>query len=105
MTSFSLTDLRSKRAAMTQGEYEWDDRKDLIRVVGGDSVFDGAPTGHCNSSLMCSADDATGIVATHNAADLLIEIAEAALEWKTAPQYRERSARMRLLEAIAKVTP
>lgn len=120
--TISLSDLKTKRAAMTQGEWVWDPEDDRIRTeiryewrptsdgrqtlsaIGGDSVFDGAPCGDQNSSLMCAPEDAIGIVATHAAADVLIEIAEAALAYRDAPFEDCNACLLRLHNALAKIT-
>lgn len=63
MTSVSLSDLKAKRAAMTQGEWESID----------EFVYD------CRRAIveaLVRADDATGIVATHSAADVLSALAK-----------------------------
>ena len=65
-----LSDLKSLRAAMTQGEWE---------RIGYTLVSPEFDVGRCDSP-----SDTTGIVATHNAADVLIEIAEAALAYEQA---------------------
>lgn len=68
----SLSDLKAKRAAMTQGEWE---------RIGHTFASPGFDVGWCTFGR-----DATGIVATHNAADVLIEIAEAALTFDEATE-------------------
>lgn len=68
----SLTDLKAKRSAMTQGEWE---------RMGHTLVSPEYDVGRCDAWA-----DAEGIVATHNDADVLIEIAEAALAMKQAGQ-------------------
>lgn len=86
----SLSDLKAKRAAMTQGE--WDDAADGVHL------------------WQVSPANATGIVATHNAADVLIEIAEAALAYQR-PVYNEQDARdkevarITMNRALAKIKP
>lgn len=61
MTSVSLSDLKAKRAAMQ---------------------YDGSTELLIENAI--ANRNATGIVATHNAADVLIEIAEAALAYEQA---------------------
>lgn len=48
---------------------------------------------------------AAGLVATHNAADVLIEIAEAALAYRDAPFEDCNACLLRLGEALDKVQP
>ena len=78
--TISLSDLKSKRAAMTQGEWV---------SSPGDAEDGEVYTDEPYKIIMRTgrapvAANATGIVATHNAADVLIEIAEAALAYEQA---------------------
>lgn len=66
----SLSALKSLRAAMTQGEWE---------RLGHTFVSPEYDVGRCDSW-----SDAEGIVATHNAADVLIEVCAAALAYEQA---------------------
>lgn len=106
----SLTDLKRLRAAMTQGELEAVD----------EFIYDAS---YAIVEALRSDADAAGIVATHNAADVLIEIAEAALAYEQAvvtfrdsadrddrPVFEGHRHRMNLahdvlLSALAKVQP
>ena len=75
--TISLSDLKALRAAMTQGEWE---------RIGHTFACPGLDVGWCTFGR-----DAAGIVATHNAADALIEIAEAALEVRAAKKCHARA--------------
>lgn len=96
----SLSDLKAKRAAMTQGEWLEPEgnrlRGAIDAVVGGvrrqvaqasseapsaEDDLDCGPLDIAGPRLLANA---TGIVATHNAADVLIEIVEAALAYEQA---------------------
>jgi hypothetical protein len=72
----NLTALAEARAKMTPGEYELHDGDDALRIVTS------APN---RSALIATMeddyeqeDDGPGLIATHNAADVLIEVARAA---------------------------
>lgn len=86
----SLSDLKRLRAAMTQGEWE---------RMGHTFVSPEYDVGRCDAW-----SDVEGIVATHNAADVLIEIAEAALAYRYATWDECNAALLRLHAALAKVT-
>lgn len=79
--TISLSDLKAKRAAMTQGE--WVSRPEDAEE-GEVYTDDEAYKIIVRISRAPVAANATGIVATHNAADVLIEIAEAALAYEQA---------------------
>lgn len=79
MTSVSLSDLKAKRAAMTQGEWEH----------GEDAICTTESSGNIYVGSLESTRDATGIVATHNAADVLIECVSAALAYRDAKAFRD----------------
>lgn len=117
MTSISLKDLKALRAAMTQGRLftvnpPFGDGT-LIRVgaedAGGEDVADCAMVHYYDGEEQVDSAvfqaNATGIVATHNAADVLIEIAEAALADRDAPFEEADAAMQRLLAALAKIKP
>lgn len=108
----SLTDLKAKRAAMTQGEwyvagraiYSEDEcnptHDNRVMLAGAAS----ADTERAAINRRDAAQNATGIVATHNAADCLIEIAEAALAYRDAPFEDCNACLLRLAEALDKVS-
>lgn len=68
----------------------------IVSVIGGCGCC-GSPSG--------SHDDAAGIVATHAAADALLEIAEAALAWSQSDDEDRQTELDTLLAALAKVSP
>lgn len=111
----NLTALAEARAKMTTGAYT--NRGVSISTDGRTlAVLNSIPTarsiGHASggtdsdapSEFAIGRANAAGIVATHNAADVLIEIARCALEWQTSSQIPARAARVRLLAALAKVS-
>lgn len=85
MTSFSLKDLKSKRAAMTQGEWvsSPEDAED------GEVYTDDPYKIIVRISRAPVEANATGIVATHNAADVLIECVSAALAYRDTKAARD----------------
>lgn len=86
----SLTDLKAKRSAMSPGEWE---------RMGHTFVSPEYDVGRCDAWA-----DADGIVATHAAADVLIEIAEAALAVSEQDCLRDSKATYALRAALAKIT-
>ena len=87
----SLSALRAARAKMAPGEWagHWkDELSEIAEAIDHD-------------------DDAAGIVATHNAADVLIEIAEAALALVGPSQVNQAHLPEfnALIRALAKVNP
>lgn len=75
----NLTRLRALRAKMTPGEWRTFRHgsmgpRDFVMQMGDEP----------DNYEILDEDDAAGIVATHAAADTLIEITEAALAWKEA---------------------
>lgn len=104
----SIRDLKAKRAAMTQGEWRLQlDRNDQ-QNIHTDSLWIALLPHQCLTSIEREQErNATGIVATHNAADVLIEIAEAALaihgQTLTDQEHTERLSR--LSAALRKVQP
>lgn len=88
--TISLSDLKAKRAAMTQGEWvSSPEDADDGEVYTDDPYKIIVRTGRAPV-----AANATGIVATHNAADVLIGLAEAALAYEQARKAFEESAVM-----------
>lgn len=87
--TISLSDLKAKRAAMTQGEWKrrpWpefgvDGPEYPVCTVNSDD--DRRPLLN-EDKAMCDSEDVEGIVATHNAADALIAIVEAAMAYEAA---------------------
>lgn len=120
--TISLSDLRAKRAAMTppdgwsiEKNHEPSGRRYFPSVRTIPKVGDGQHdrnsgrivinyTGPDTSIESCDAQ-ADGIVATHNAADVLIEIAEAAKRYMDAAESSDPADDLRALQAaLAKVT-
>jgi hypothetical protein len=105
-----LSELVAARAAMTAGPFTYFERDGRIEAPGVNEFLTRTV---CEMYIANHDANAHGIVATHNAADVLIEIALAALEFDTAmraPGTRGISARrgdaaMRLHAALAKVQP
>lgn len=116
----SLKDLKAARTAMTPGVWRmhtpgcnpngpicgWTTNHDAEGPFGGKAAT-GPDVWTKEEEALA---DALGIVATHNAADVLIEIAEAALAWAR-PVICEQSARdlytaqQALFAALRKVSP
>jgi hypothetical protein len=90
----NLTNLKRLLAEMTPGKWTADGKYGSIHANHDD----------CGISSMGRRADAIGIVALVNAAPVLVEIAEAALDWQMLPQEPARLARKRILAALAKVT-
>lgn len=103
--TINLTDLAAARAKMTPGEYRVvDETYTLVTSAAGEIV--------CDSY----GSNAAGIVATHNAADVLIDVVRVALEWRDVESVdpdvvlcdvhyrRHASACNALLAALAKVS-
>ncbi len=91
-----FSELKAARAAMTPGDW---DRGEFAIYAGRDHV-----------GSLESTRDAVGVVATHNAADTLIAITEAALAYtrqvETEQDARDKeAARRSLIAALAKVSP
>jgi hypothetical protein len=102
-TAISLADLKSKRAAMDRAPWSFDVPEPpagSVDLSGADCRCDDADdTTDPPSAVLCprhehvaewvTLPNAAGIVATHGAADALIEVAEAALAWRAAIDERE----------------
>ena len=89
MTAINLTRLRQLRAKMTPGEWElWTSNSQRRLTAHGQqdggilSAVYHHRQGYADLEGNNRDNDLAGIVATHAAADILIEIAEAALAWR-----------------------
>lgn len=109
--TISLSDLKAKRAAMTQGEWRLElDRNDQ-QNIHTDNLWIALLPHQCLASIEQEQErNATGIVATHNAADVLIAVCEAALVWRGPPGGGRSDAEVimaceTLLATLAKITP
>lgn len=105
MDKIKLGDLVAARQRMTKCEYKAEDSWNNAGCHLADFSIPGSCTGKTIEML---ADDAHGIVATLNAADVLIEITSAALVIEnsgpvTPAEYRTMMDR--LSAALAKVEP
>lgn len=107
-----LSELVNARAKMTKSPWRIDDEHRMnVRVCDGKcgEPDSGGSHHHCGT-VIYSGDiverDACGIVATHNAADVLIQIAQAALAVKIGspnPDWPKDLERLRL--ALLKIEP
>jgi hypothetical protein len=78
-----LADLKSKRAAMSRGAWKYDNVNGTVEAPeAGPNRYLGKTV--CEMYIANIENNATGIVATHNAVDVLIEIVEAALAYEQA---------------------
>lgn len=98
----SISDLRAKRAAMDGGPWSFDVPESpagSVDICGAECRCDDADdTVDPPASVLCpkhehvaewvTLPNATGIVATHSAAEVLIQIASAALAWRQATDDR-----------------
>lgn len=103
----SLSELKAKRAAMDRGPWSFDTPEPpagSVDIQGAECRCDDKdetidPWSPDPSGVMCPTHDhiaewvtmpnAVGIVATHNAADALLEVTDAALAWKLAIDERK----------------
>lgn len=71
---------------------------------GGMPLADFAiPGSCCGAAVELLAGDAFGLVATHNACDVLIEIAKAALKWRDSDDEDRSIETKALLDALEQV--
>lgn len=92
----SLKDLKAARASMTPGTW-WIEESD--GSVSAGEVDNATAVGDVD----WSDGDIGGVLATHNAADVLIKVVEAALAWSLDTEKTYHKAV--LLNALAKVSP
>ncbi len=101
--TISLSALKAARQAMSQGRYVYDvDHGTVEAPEAGPNQFLGKTI--CEMYISNALHNGAGIVATHNAADVLIEIVEAVQEWRDW-NWRHGAPPIRLLDALAKVKP
>lgn len=97
-----LSELVAARKCMTRCEYKAEDSWNNGGLPLADFSIPGSCTG---ATVEMLADDAHGIVATHAAADVLIEIAQAALALRDARNPDDPELRERYFIALDKVQP
>ena len=117
--TISLSDLKAKRAAMTPGEWKQSERdqRDVVRAKPEDGWMQQC-IARAHPYWANAQNDSTGIVATHNAADALIEIATAALALRdsrcdcttefhdsTSDNCAMGRAEVKLAALLSKITP
>lgn len=116
MSEVSLSDLQTKLDAMTPGTYEVAGPYPIVSIYVERVFEDEFPVQICDVfEPACFRDqpppqavwDATGIVAFHNAAQLLLDVAKAAQALaSTSPgRWEEAAARDKLLIACGKLRP
>lgn len=100
----NLTALVESRAKMTPGEYrEWGETREGVEIKHCDG--DGGMLSIATvRSFNQRKENAAGIVATHNAADVLIEVVRAAKEWADSDDEDRADELEAMLAALAKVT-
>lgn len=96
----SLSDLKANRAAMTPGPWDYDKERGRIYGPGPNQYL-----GRDVAEMIVGNHNrnADGIVAVVNAADVLMEVVEAALDLQSALEEKNRDALKRLDAALAKV--
>lgn len=115
MSEISLEDLQIKLDAMTPGPYEVRERCSIVSNYEVDRAVDQYQAHICDVSNPAnfaplpvqSVHDAIGIVAFHNAAQLLLDIAQAAQELVSTSlgRWEEVAAREKLLITCGKLNP
>lgn len=99
-----LSELRSSRAVMTPGPWTLDD--DTPCIYGGNDTTGTFEVAVISEEAANYDGDAAGIVATHNAADALIELAEAAVAYRTSDTAQQmRATAVRYNAALARFEP
>lgn len=96
----SLKELKAKRAEMARGKWGLEENYGDVHAWDGDDDHEVGPVAWSDGSI-------NGMLATHNAADALIDIAEAvlAIEGWTLTDAEHGKRLERLRTALAKVQP
>lgn len=106
----SLSDLRAKRSVMTRGRWELWTSNSFRRITAEGQQDGGVLSGtlqrhdnHPDLGGQNCLNDLNGIIATHNAMDVLIEAVGAAIQYRDASPADELAAVRRLWEALEHV--
>ena len=90
MSKIKLSELKASRAAMTPGQFNYSYSEGKIEAPG---VNEFLPKSICEMFIGNCGANARGIVATHNAADALIEVVGALLARRAAVRARVEAER------------